>query len=370
MIAPQWLKPLLINLLLLSYVLLAETSAAQAPDLSHLPAEEHDESHLLAREHVEGLHFAVGAGTELQRELEHNVTMMHRAELHLAASYMRSTDVYLEFGMGGSTLNFVPLVGKAYAIEHDCDWHSFMLARIAARNSTDFDRLSSLCVGVAPWTAGWGTRSSFEHADYSGPFRPYVDAIAGLGEASFDVVLVDGRARMACALRALEFIKDDGVVMMHDFYTRTMQYGGVLEYYDEVARVLAYDNKDSHYGPVGEPQGLVVLRRKPGAPKRLSASEIQAKYDAVDWRFPYGPPLTTLSGLFDFLILSSVDISRWKKPRNPETLVWFVFLDMCRLLCVYLLYVAWQRRRESRAKDVRRGAAIPLSMSSSAAKKQ
>lgn len=291
-------------------------------------------------------HYLIGAGTSPRPLIHSSLSMMHRPELYLAASYLRPTDTYLEYGMGGSTLNFAPLVARAYSIEHDCDWHAFMLSRIA--NSTaDFSHLTTRCVGVAPWTGGWGTLSPFEHAQYAGPFREYVDTVASLGEV-FDVVLVDGRARMACALRALEFLKDDGVLILHDFYTRTKQYGGVLEYYDEVARVLAYDNQDERYGPIGEPQGIVVLRKKHGV-KKVGEKEILKKYAEVDWRYPFDQPLTTMRGVYDFFIGRTIDTSRWKRPRNAETMVDLVCWDVVKILAMFYAVRWWMVRKRRSA---------------------
>ena len=37
---------------------------------------------------------------------------------------------------------------------------------------------------------------------------------------NFDIVLVDARWRVACALKALEYISDDTIVFMHDMDPR------------------------------------------------------------------------------------------------------------------------------------------------------
>jgi hypothetical protein len=72
-------------------------------------------------------------------------------------------------------------------------------------------------------------------------WRRYPDAIAALGPARFDVVLIDGRFRVACALRALAFVDAASVVAIHDWGipiapNRERTYDAVLEFYEEVER--------------------------------------------------------------------------------------------------------------------------------------
>ena len=115
--------------------------------------------------------------------------MMHRPEIDLIASYLRPDDIYLEYGSGGSTLNFAPMVGRAYSIEHNCEWASFLSGVIAKQ----YQHVTIKCVPVRPGFRGWGTLSNFEHGNYQ-QFREYVDAVELLPDNSFDKVFIDGRA--------------------------------------------------------------------------------------------------------------------------------------------------------------------------------
>lgn len=125
--------------------------------------------------------------------------MMHRAELDLIASYLRPGDVYLEYGSGGSTLNFAPRVGRAYSIEHDCGWAKFLKGSVEGEDG--YENLEVRCVEVPRGRRGWGTFSKFEHGNYE-QFREYVDEVEVLPDKKFDKVFIDGRAskcgRLAC----------------------------------------------------------------------------------------------------------------------------------------------------------------------------
>jgi hypothetical protein len=279
--------------------------------------------------------------------------MMHRPEVDLAASYMKSTDTYLEWGAGGSTFNFPRYVRKAYSIDHNCDWVAYMSAKLNA-SAHDYANLELMCVDVPVGTNGWGTISAFEHGDYA-TFRPYVDRVDALGVPAFDIVFVDGRARMACALKALQYMHNESVLFMHDFYTRNMQYGHVLEYFTEVARVLAYPNTDPRMGPVDEPQGLVVLRRKESAPAALSPEQIQGMYNQINWRYPFSDPLVSFSGYWNYYVTLSLSRSTWKRVRNAKGLTRLVQTDMLRLALAYMVisYVVRRLFRTVRAEQIK-----------------
>lgn len=71
--------------------------------------------HTMAANNHEDQESSVMKSTEpsnhsLYFSIDYSLQMMHRAEVDLIASYLRPTDVYLEYGSGGSTMNFAPLV--------------------------------------------------------------------------------------------------------------------------------------------------------------------------------------------------------------------------------------------------------------------
>ncbi|KAA8494650.1 hypothetical protein FVE85_2891 [Porphyridium purpureum] len=260
---------------------------------------------------------------------DHSKVMMARPEVDLIVSYLAesinasgtSDAVYLEYGSGGSTVAFTRFVKQAFSIEHNCAFARMMKETLAEEGLGD--RVDMRCAAVPPGTGGWGRIHGFEHGSYR-QFQNYVDAVDQLGVAAFDFVLVDGRARLACALKVLPYLKDRSIVFLHDFYgDRVQLYGGVLKYYDEVARVLARANTMPTMGPVHEPQGLLVLRRKQNIEHLLplSAEQIHAEYDAINWHGndPKAPDTALESVLF--VLGGYLDIRNWKLLRNRKMLL-------------------------------------------------
>jgi hypothetical protein len=71
-------------------------------------------------------------------------------------------------------------------------------------------------------------------AAHNGDFDEYINAIEDY--PNFDIVLVDARLRVACALKALDYITDNTVVFMHDMNPRRTYYDAVFKLYKEIER--------------------------------------------------------------------------------------------------------------------------------------
>jgi hypothetical protein len=77
-------------------------------------------------------------------------------------------------------------------------------------------------------------RNYFEAIDrffHSSPVTPSTRSTAA---TVIDVVLIDGRARVGCAIKALWRIDDASVVLLHDYIGREGPYASVLHFYDVI----------------------------------------------------------------------------------------------------------------------------------------
>ncbi|KAI7837901.1 hypothetical protein COHA_008282 [Chlorella ohadii] len=113
------------------------------------------------------------------------------------------------------------------------------------------------CVDTGP-TKEWG---------FPGPgvtvtqTKPYVTT--PLAEPEFDAVLIDGRFRVACALKILNFLTEGSVVMIHDWKQRKDKYGPpLLEFYEMIEQA----------------DKLAVLRRRPDWDKDAAAAKLEEYY--------------------------------------------------------------------------------------------
>jgi hypothetical protein len=89
------------------------------------------------------------------------------------------------------------------AVEHDRKWYE----RLAALNQNPHVEIRLIEPNHMPFT---GPNNDGAYAD----LRDYVDQPAR--EGPYDLVIVDGRARLACLAKAKEILAENGVVLLHD----------------------------------------------------------------------------------------------------------------------------------------------------------
>jgi hypothetical protein len=108
---------------------------------------------------------------------------------------LRPVDRVFEFGSGNSTLWFAQRVKAVVSVEHDPTW----AARVRARLPANAELLVRADPGPEP-TAPEGDA--------------YVSALSESAKAPYDVIVVDGRARVSCMAAALQCVVPDGLVVL------------------------------------------------------------------------------------------------------------------------------------------------------------
>jgi len=112
----------------------------------------------------------------------------------------------LEWGTGYSTLLFPGYAGENanwLSVEHDEEWAS----RIKKMNKNANAIISYAAPNNPSWT----------DPDHDGAFCDLKDYIEFPGSyGPFDFILVDGRARKDCLIKARDIINDNGIVVLHD----------------------------------------------------------------------------------------------------------------------------------------------------------
>ena len=151
---------------------------------------------------------------------------------------MQGVQTYLEWGSGGSTLNVAPLATRrAVSIEHDRRWCAKMQSKLKGHS------IEYYCIPP---------NKKYKHDGSYSSLKSYVDRIDTLGEDVWDFVLIDGRARVACAVKALAYISPDSVVTIHDYARTRGIYSAILFFYEIDEKVH-----------VRKHPGIAFLRRKP-----------------------------------------------------------------------------------------------------------
>lgn len=109
------------------------------------------------------------------------------ASIYFLAQRLNDELTVFEYGSGNSTRWFSERVGKIVSVEHEEGWYQYIKASLSSKGNVDY-RFRSLTDGS------------------------YVKAILE-EETKFDVVIVDGRQRVACAKTAVNALTKKGVII-------------------------------------------------------------------------------------------------------------------------------------------------------------
>lgn len=116
-----------------------------------------------------------------------------------------------EFGTGGSTIWFAKRVAKLVSVEYNPDWFKVLKQGF----KEDF--------GGVPANVTLLLKSGFSDSRWllsqttkQQVGREFVDSISEFPNSYFDLVVVDGRARMACMAKSKPKVKLGGVILLDD----------------------------------------------------------------------------------------------------------------------------------------------------------
>jgi len=152
---------------------------------------------------------------------------MPEAEAEVLRAAYRDASVVLEYGSGGSTVLAGEMPGKqVFSVESDRAWAQMMRDWFAAQPPVSGSRVDVIWSDIGP-TKEWGHPKN--DADWR-RFAEYPLKVWELPEFLHpDVVLVDGRFRIGCAL-ATCFLATRPVTLLFDDYVDRKHYHKVEDY--------------------------------------------------------------------------------------------------------------------------------------------
>jgi len=139
--------------------------------------------------------------------------------------------VYFEYGSGGSTYqaNIRNNISKIYSVESDIQWIN-KIKNIIKSNKIKFfyNEMNTL-----PNSLGYpGPNSThIQWINYSN----HMSNLTNDEQKNIDLVLIDGRFRVACCLKCFDIISPDCLIAFDDFLNRK-QYHVVLDYYNIIEK--------------------------------------------------------------------------------------------------------------------------------------
>ena len=197
--------------------------------------------------------------------------MSSSQSLAVAGSVL-GAETYFEWGAGSSTEIIAPLALRSYTAEHYVPWCQCLKARPVSRclekeaqndTNTFMEKHNRItCVDTNLNLRSFGrlqqNGANNTHKNIADAHRGYVRAIDATRELSFDVILIDGRAHLSCALKALGYTNNASTVFVNDY---PRKYGKRLLRYYDLVKTIGWDGNDCDTTQPG--RCLAKLRPKP-----------------------------------------------------------------------------------------------------------
>jgi predicted O-methyltransferase YrrM len=139
--------------------------------------------------------------------------------LELLENYLKPCMTVFEYGGGGSTLFFAKRVSKIVTVEHNKEWFEVIRNEIKKSQLKNWQGFLQMAENGDFANKSINDPSAYvsDDAAFNGfNFKKYVTIIDKFEDYSFDVVLVDGRARTSCLSHALQKVKPQGGLLVLD----------------------------------------------------------------------------------------------------------------------------------------------------------
>ncbi len=163
--------------------------------------------------------------------------MLSLDEKEFLIKYFKNSKNYLEFGAGGST--FLALLNSncnIISVESDLDWINYLCSYKFIRNSED-NRLKLNHIDIGK-TKNYGAPLNDDKKENYPQYSK--DVFQKINPKEFDLVFIDGRFRVACALQTILNCSKDVKILIHDYPKR--KYYHIIEEFLDVA-----ENADTLY---------------------------------------------------------------------------------------------------------------------------
>jgi hypothetical protein len=203
----------------------------------------------------------------------------------LTRSLQQVRGAYFEFGCGGSTTlaTMCPNLTSITSVDSSPLW----IYKVKKATASASMPINMIYVDINADNYNWGKPKDRSKVNnwplYSRaiqgntpPLRTPLDAQTSI-PTKFSAILVDGRFRVACALHALDYLDDKGILLVHD-YTNRPQYHVIEQFYHKIGGVetLAVFQKGgggpcSPMSPLGTSNSIDL--------KRLN--ELRHKYELI-----------------------------------------------------------------------------------------
>lgn len=152
--------------------------------------------------------------------------LFKKNDINLFNKYINQSKVYFEYGCGGSTYlaSLCDNIQKIYTVESDIEWLNKVKLNINVKKDITYIYNE---MDTKPNTYGIPGKNAtdIQKIEYSNKF------IRTLPN-NVDTILIDGRFRVACALKLYPYINENTIIIFDDFLDRSYYHNIILNYFN------------------------------------------------------------------------------------------------------------------------------------------
>lgn len=160
---------------------------------------------------------------------------MTEKEESFLREHLNDTQRVLEWGCGTSTIGFARTTKEVHSMEHNKEWYNHIKNELSENKNA----FLYLCEPDVEYHEG-GHCGTYEQ------FKTYLTTPLSLGK--FDVILIDGRARVECSKLCNQVSHGDTKIFVHDYRQRYdnenyKEIEGYLSFISEVENLALFKVK-------------------------------------------------------------------------------------------------------------------------------
>ncbi len=152
---------------------------------------------------------------------------MSPPEIGKFKEYLRESTNVFEFGCGGSTvlISHLKNIKTLHSVDSDLNWINKVKEEVKENVVFHFVNIGKL--------ADWGhPKNKYQKSKWP----KYSNVLKDLDDYFPDLVFVDGRFRVSCALKSIEKMKKHSHLIVHDYHP-SRDYGVIEKYFNKVDSV-------------------------------------------------------------------------------------------------------------------------------------
>jgi len=144
--------------------------------------------------------------------------------------YLNKAKIYFEFGSGGSTYQSIARknIERVYSVESDIRWFNKVNSQIKS------DKLRYILVDLKCKANNWGNPGNECALESKLKYSNSLCELNKEEREKIDLILIDGRFRVACCLKSFSSTKDDCLIIFDDFLNRK-HYHVILDYFEIIS---------------------------------------------------------------------------------------------------------------------------------------